>query len=162
MPRDLVQSTLEHLKKYQIERMVLSPKFWAAYSIPVTLKWTTVKYDKKHRNKLPEKQGVYTFVVKPGIADHPECSYLLYVGQTEAQTLRTRFLQYFSEERKARGRNHIKIMARLWRKHLWYCYAPIDDPSLIGAIEDALLNAFVPPLNREYPGVLGKAKRAWS
>jgi hypothetical protein len=33
---------------------------------------------------------------------------------------------------------------------------------LIEDIEEALIKAFVPPLNRDYPGVLGKAKRAWS
>lgn len=162
MSRDLVQITLDHLKKYQVERMVLSPKHWATCSVPVQLKWTTVKYEKSQRDKLPQKQGVYTFVVKPGIVDHPDCSYLLYVGQTEAQNLRTRFLQYFSEERKAKGREHIKYMARLWRKQLWFCCAPVDNPTLIADIERSLLKAFVPPLNRDFPGVLGKARRAWS
>ena len=162
MPQDVVQITLDHLKRYQIERMVLSPKFWAEFKMPIRLKWTVVKYHKNQKDKLPEKQGVYTFIVKPGIADHPECSYLLYVGQTEAQNFKKRFSQYFLEERKTKGREHIKLMARLWKKHLWYCYAPIDDLSLISQIEDSLINAFVPPLNRKFPGVLGKAKGAWS
>jgi hypothetical protein len=162
MPRDIVDTTLAHLKKYQIERMVLSPKYWTACKLPIPLSWTTVKYDKKRKNELPEKRGVYTFIVKPNIVGHPECAYLLYVGQTEAQTLRKRFMQYFSEERKPKGREHIKLMARLWRKNLWYCYAPIDNVSLIEDIEKSLIKAFVPPLNRNFPGVLGKAKRAWS
>jgi hypothetical protein len=162
MRRDIVQLTLDHLKKYQIERMVLSPKFWSECKVPVTLNWTVVKYDKTQRNKLPEKKGIYTFIVKPGIVGHPECAYLLYVGQTEAQNFKKRFTQYFNEERKPKGREHIKVMARLWRKHLWYCYAPVDNVTLIEEIENKLIKAFVPPFNRKFPGVLGKAKGAWS
>jgi hypothetical protein len=161
MAQDVVDTKLDHLKKYRIERMVLSPKGWKSFKVPVSLSWSIVKYEKSQTYKLPTTQGVYTFIVKPDVAGHPDCSYLLYVGQTEKQTFRKRFSQYFIEETKPTGRQHIKKMAKLWKHNLWYCYAPINNLSLIEQVEDGLIEAFVPPLNRKFKGVLGKAIKAW-
>jgi len=161
MAHDVVDTTLARLKKYRIERMILSPVSWKGFKTSLTLNWTTVKYEKSQTHTLPNSQGVYTFIVKPGIANHPECSYLLYVGKTEKQTFRKRFSQYFIEEKKPKGRQHIKQMAKLWKNNLWYCYAPISNLSLIETVEDGLIEAFVPPLNRKYKGTLGKAIKAW-
>jgi hypothetical protein len=162
MARDLVETTLTHLKKYNVDRIVLSPKLWKACKLPVSLNWSVVKYHKSQKSKLPKSQGVYTFVVKPGIVNHPECAYVMYVGKTEKQTFRERFSQYFIEEKNPKGREHIKIMAKFWKDNLWYCYAPVANVNLIDDIEDQLRNAFVPPYNREFRGTIGKARKAWS
>ena len=164
MSFDLVdfRPILAHLRDHAIERVVLSPKLWADCKLSIPLHWTVVKYDKSEKDKLPKTTGVYTFIVKPGIANHPECSYLLYVGKTDQQTLRTRFLQYFSEAKKKKGRAHIKLMLDIWKDHLWYCFATIDDASIIDDIENALRDAYVPPMNREFKGVIGEAIKAWS
>ncbi|HZH31871.1 MAG TPA: hypothetical protein VEY11_13990 [Pyrinomonadaceae bacterium] len=162
IPHDLVKDTLAELREYNISRLVLSPNRWKACNLKISLKWRVVKFDKTHKSKIPlDKQGVYTFVVKPGIANHPECSYLLYVGKTERQGLRTRFLQYFGETKKPTGRPYIKEMIRLWNKHLWFCYATIDDVKKIGDIENKLIEAYVPPMNEDFQGVVGKAMKAW-
>lgn len=157
-----VRTILAHLREHTIERLILSPRLWAECRLSTTLQWTVVKYDKSEKDKLPETTGVYTFIVKPGIANHPECSYLLYVGKTDHQTLKTRFLQYFSEAKKKKGRAHIKVMLDVWKDHLWYCFASIDDASIIDDIENTLLNAYVPPMNREFKGIIGEARKAWS
>ena len=156
-----VEKMRDHLKSYAIDGFVLSPKLWSECLLPVHLNWEMVKYDRSERLKLPETAGVYTFIVKPGIANHPECSYLLYVGKTDKQTLRKRFLQYFSEEQKPKGRTHIKFMGHRYRAHLWYCFAKIDDVSLIDTIEKALICAYIPPMNREFDGIIGEGMKAW-
>ena len=164
MKFDLVSTpeALGHLKLHNINRFVLSPSLWAEFTIPITLDWKVVKYDKREKGKLPQVAGVYTFIVRPGIANHPECSYLLYVGKTDRQTLRDRFLQYFSEAKKEKGREHIKLMLNTWESNLWYCFAEISNTTIIDDIENALLTAYVPPMNRDFKGKLGKALKAWS
>ena len=157
-----VQSTLDDLKKYNVSRVVLSPTRWALFSWTTPLSWNVVRFEESAKDDLPkDKQGVYTFVVKPEIANHPDCAYLLYVGKTEKQGLRTRFLDYFREPKKPKGREAVKLMLRLWKTHLWFCYAPIDDVGEINHVERNLIEALVPPINQEYSGVLGKAVKAW-
>lgn len=159
---DPVQSTLEGLKRYNVSRFVLSPTRWGLYDSAIPLSWNAVKFDKSEKENLPTgKQGVYTFIVKPGIANHPACAYLLYVGKTEKQGFRTRFLDYFREPDRPKARQAVKAMIGLWGNHLWFCYAPVDDIAQIDALERKLIDSYVPPINQEYPGVLGKAVKAW-
>lgn len=157
-----VEDTLADLQKHNISKMVLSPQRWSACRITTDLSWSVVKFDKSQQASIPDdRQGVYTFVVKPEIANHPECSYLLYVGKTERQNLRRRFLQYFDEPNNPKGREPVKLMVRLWQQHLWFCYAPVSNVDEIDTIEESLIDAFVPPINQKYPGQLGRAMRAW-
>ena len=102
--------------------MVLAPKHWQACKLPVKLSWRGVKFDKSNLNNVPKNaKGVYSFVVKPEIANHPNCAYLLYVGKAQEQALRDRFAQYFDE--KAKGddsrRPHITEMLLKWDGFLW-------------------------------------------
>lgn len=150
---DLIDESL-NLREYEIRRMILSPNRWSRYVEVVALNWTIVKFNKTERLKIPNnKSGLYSFVVQPGIAAHPACSHLLYVGKTERQSLRTRFMQYFNEKNKPRGRPLVKRMLRIWENHLWFCYAPIEDEykNEISKIENELLMAFVPPINKDFP-----------
>src|ERR1700733_8602770 len=145
MPADLVGIILDDFKKHTLGRLVLSPSQWATYKERVRLQWDIVKFDKAHKDSIPkDKEGVYTFVLKPGIANHPHCAYLLYVGKTQRQGFRKRFLQYFDEAKRpvGRGREHVKNMVRLWRRHLWFCLAAIDDIAQIDIVESDLKNAF--------------------
>ena len=98
--------------------------------------------------------GVYSFVVQPKIADHPNCSYLMYVGETEKQGFRARYRQYLREKKKgplARKRIHVVRMLRKWDRHMWFLYAPVANSKLIQRIEDELIAAYLPPANREFP-----------
>src|SRR5689334_7568932 len=88
-----------NLAEFHIKRMVLSPQHWKEYSVGTKLKWTAVKFTYANAGEIPKLQGVYTFLVQPGIADHPLCSYLLYVGETENQDFKKRYQQYLRESR---------------------------------------------------------------
>ena len=142
--------------------MVLSPNRWKSFACSAPLSWSIVKFDKANINHIPkDEQGVYTFVVKPDIANHPHCSYLMYVGKTERQGFRERFKQYFSEAARPKGRPAIHFMVSQWIDYLWFCYAPVNDIKAISSIEDSLISAYLPPVNKEYPGKIGKAVQAW-
>jgi len=149
------------LADFHVKRMVLSPYQWAACSLPVDLSWKAVKFTRRNTTTIPEAKGVYTFIVQPGIANHPCCSYLLYVGETESQTFRRRYRQYLRERRAGdqSRRPHVTDMLEKWDGFLWFCFATIEKHSLIGDVENALLTAYLPPSNKTFPAKVGHALR---
>lgn len=152
----------EDLKKYNVSSMVLSPTRWASYVDPTPLTWQKVKFDQQDLYQVPDNEfGIYTFIVDAGVAGHPHCSYLLYLGKAEKQPLRTRINQYFYEPSNPKGRGPVQDMILDWHSHLHVCFAPIKDVSRIDDLENALLEAFVPPMNQTYKGSFGEAYRAW-
>ena len=50
-------------------------------------------------------------------------------------------------------------MVHCWPKNLWFYYAVIDDKRLVDQIEDDLIAAFVPPLNRKFPATISELLR---
>ena len=141
---------------FRVHHMVLYPRAWESYSFPLKLAWGVVPFRADHIIDVPDNQkGVYSFVVEPGIADHPKCAYLLYIGQT-TRSFRVRFQEYLRDE--AAGidgrRAHVSGMLCKWKGYLSFCFAHVDDDSDIEAVEDALLSAYLPPANIELPGKL--------
>ena len=148
------------LAEYHVKRMVLSPEHWRACSLPTRLAWQIVPFTKASADRVPDdSKGVYTFLVQPGIADHPACSYLLYVGQTERQGFRARYQQYLRELRAGEEsrRPHITEMLEKWDGHLWFCFAPVSRDDHITEIEDALLAGYLPPANKDFPAKVSRA-----
>jgi hypothetical protein len=142
------------LADYRMWRMVLAPTQWQSYSSTVNLSWQGVKFEPRNASKVPNNaNGVYSFVVKPEIADHPSCAYLLYVGKAQRQALRDRFTQYFDEKAKGEKsrRPHVTEMLLKWEGFLWFYYAEISSTVKINEIEDSLLAAYLPPSNRQFP-----------
>lgn len=140
--------------------MVLSPPQWQLCRLPVRLAWRTVKFQRANVRRVPNNaKGIYTFVVKPGIANHPSCAYLMYVGKAEKQVLRDRFSQYFVEKDKGETsrRPHVTEMLLKWDDFLWFYYAEISDASKIKQVEDELLAAYLPPSNRTFPSKVRRA-----
>lgn len=98
-------------------------------------------------------------MVQPGIANHPAISYLLYVGKVEKQGFRDRFRQYLNERvvgEKAR-RVHVTEMLDKWDGYLWFCFAAVDDQQAIEGVEDALLAAYLPPVNKDFPATISRS-----
>lgn len=138
------------------EEFVLSPDHWALYKIGTHLDWTVEKFDTASAGLIPNnRSGVYTFLVQPGIANHPQASFLCYVGKAERQSFRRRFRQYLREKGSSNPeRWHIRHMLNEWKDQIWFCYAPIDDPALINDIEEALIASYLPPFNRKFTGTV--------
>lgn len=148
------------LEKFHIRHMVLSPDQWAACSLPISLDWEIIRFRRGESGRVPNSfGGVYTFVVQPSIANHPWCSYLLYVGKAKKRNFRARYGDYLHDLKlgKKSRRRHVADMLTKWDGYLWFCYARIDEEALIDEIEGALLTAYMPPANRDFPGEIGEA-----
>lgn len=140
--------------------MVLSPDHWKKCVPPVKLTWQFTKFDASNAANVPDlEMGVYSFVVQPNVADHPACAYLMYVGKAQDQSLRKRFKQYFKHATETDSRTHISKMLKLWGEHLWFYFAPIANQNIIDDTEQALLNAYLPPYNHRYRGIVAKQVR---
>lgn len=78
----------------------------------------------------------------------------MYIGKAEDQSLRQRFKQYFAHRTDTTRRPHISKMLLSWPDNLWFYFAAINDHSKIDDTEQALLNAYIPPVNRRYHGIV--------
>ena len=154
MAFDLAYSEREtpDLEKYRITRFILHPDQWSAYPNRIKLAWEVIKFNSENANLLPsDKKGVYSFILQPGIADHPLLAYPLYIGMTKEQSFRARYRQYLHEPRHPKPRPLIKEMLTKWSEHLYFVYAPIEDENIIKDVEDDLLMALIPPRNSKFP-----------
>lgn len=136
-------------KKLHQVTFTLVPADWKAYPSTITLKWKLVAFDEKNHSKIPKKSGVYTFVIVPGVARHPRNSLPIYVG--EAKDLNNRYKNYLDDRTNAKARPLVKAMFALWYDYLVYCYAEIDDSSLVHGVQDDLIRALSPVINSMYP-----------
>lgn len=146
------QDTNLSLREHRVDRFILYPKHWEAFTSPTPLSWSRVKFDAAHVLSVPDNErGVYTFVAEPGIASHPSCSYLLYAGMVEDSDFRTRFRSYLSEPTKKKPREHVLYMIHRWKPYLWFYYCQLPPSVKSEMVEDLLLSAFLPPVNRKWP-----------
>ena len=100
-------------------------------------------------------------MLEPLIEGAPKSAYLLYVGKTEAKEgFRSRFGQYFTKKERL-PRPKIDWLFEIWEEYIWFHYAPIDDSSRIVQVEDALLEACVPPFNDKFPASISRVMRAF-
>ena len=134
----------------------LWPRQWGTYS--KCHKWQSVRLDGSEGGNIPDSPGIYTLVAVPHIANHPFCSYLMYVGQSKS--LRRRFREYLSQERKETGRPKIFRFLHLYQDHVWFCYTLVQSTSL-DSVESGLRDAYIPPLNNQFSGELSKVVGAF-
>ena len=129
----------------------LMPEAWQEFIINQDLFpciWKIIKLNEEGKNNLDlnNESGIYTLIVQPGIALHPACSYLMYVGQTH--NLRHRFLNYLRTEKKKRIRPNIYRLLNIYDNHIWFCFTKVDSDKL-DEYENVIMNAYIPPINDE-------------
>ena len=129
---------------------------WATYS--EMHEWQLTKLSDSELGNIPDAPGIYTLLALPGIANHPACSYLMYVGQTVS--LHRRFREYLSKERKESGRPKMFRFLNTYSDHVWFYFTSIDT-ALLDNVENGLRDAYIPPLNDAYSGELSKVVRAF-
>ena len=129
----------------------LWPRQWATYS--GSHKWQLTRLVHAERDNIPDSSGVYTLIVIPEIADHPACSYIMYVGQ--AVSLRRRFREYLTKERKPDGRPKIFVFLNMYPCNVWFCSTLVQRSSL-DSVETGLRDAYLPPLNDVFAGKLSQ------
>jgi hypothetical protein len=152
-------------KRFHVPRFLLNPKQWSSYPNRVPgLTWKRVRFNQAGVAAIPDnKKGIYTFVAEPTIAKHNAIRYLLYVGETHNQSLRTRCKNYLAELTNKKPRIHIYEMLTKWPDHLWIHYAVVTNEPDIEPLEEELIAAFLPPFNRKFPAtVRGRMKAVFS
>ena len=159
--REFVRSTVERLRDARVV-FVHAPKMWDACILPVPLQWTSVEFTAENRDHIPsDKSGVYAFMLEPTFLGPPRSAYLLYIGKADRRRFRRRYRDYIYERDQGFARPPISWMLEKWEGHIRFHYAPVDDVSLIPQVEEALLNACIPPYNERFTGSIGKAIRAF-
>lgn len=153
LPLDIVEGDEFQARKISFH---LLPRLWKEYDKDFDFDWHLVPFTRKSRTSLPRQSGVYSFLLQPSIADHPACSYLVYIGRTN--NLWRRFGDYFEVKQKEKGRPKIHRFLCIYDGFVWFCYSKFPEESLDNC-EKALLKAFVPPLNCDFPGEISSAVR---
>lgn len=158
--QDLVSVSSE-AQSYRVDFM-LWPRQWAQYQNQYQFKWTKLPFTDLNAALVPSNAaGLYCFVAEPGLANHPACSYLLYVGMTDRQSLRARYIQYLNEPKKRKGRPHIQSMLYRWDGYLYFYYAEVTNIALIAQLEGDLIQAYIPPMNKTLPASIRQVMGAF-
>ena len=136
-----------------IRKFLLYPEFWNKNEnkIDIKLKWQFVKFSEKKRAFIPQKRGIYCFVVKPTCENFFETRYLFYIGKTN-RTLRVRFGEYLRDQ-KGKSKPRIKVfeMLNYYKDNVYFYYAEIASKTDVNTCEDKLLNIFMPYINTQIP-----------
>lgn len=133
--------------KAHTHEFVLWPRKWQEYdNVNLVCNWQMHRLVEVERPNIPNQSGVYTLLVQPGIAAHPACSYIMYVGQ--ATSLRRRFGDYLTSEKRESGRPKIFRLLNMYENNLWFCYALVPNDRL-DVFEDALMASYLPPKNSD-------------
>jgi hypothetical protein len=154
-PVDIVSETDE--MKGCILHFTLWPRQWQTYT--QSHEWQNEKLETASATRIPESPGIYTLIIQPGIAGHPSCSYLMYVGKTVS--LRRRFREYLGMERRPDGRPKISYFLNKYDQFIFFFYTLVSTEA-VDNVEEGLKNAYLPPLNEEYEGTIGTSVRAFS
>jgi hypothetical protein len=144
---DILERDQDEMKAYTRE-FVLWRRKWEECGDLINLDWKFYKLTDTERIHIPRESGIYTLIIQPGIASHPACSYLIYVGQTNS--LRRRFGEYLRERTDESGRPKITWWLRRFSQHIWFYFTPVRQEDL-DDIENSLLSAYYPPANDRYP-----------
>jgi len=93
--------------------------------------------------------GIYMFLAKANILPESHL-FLMYIGRariTQTQNLRKRCREYPNENTRPK----IKRMIEQWGQYLYIKYLPLDDNTVIDAVERELINKILPPCNDQIP-----------
>lgn len=137
------------------------PRLWKNASSTKHLKWSTPRlWNPTKRDDIPQKPGLYAFLMIPSLRGAPPGQYLLYVGKAERQTLRARYGDYAREPKRQNGRPRVVRMLTTWPKHLWYTYA-VTSKQQADRAERALRDALIPPFNFDINAEVNAVKKAF-
>jgi excinuclease UvrABC nuclease subunit len=82
----------------------------------------------------------------------------MYVGKTKS--LRRRFGEYLREKNQETGRPVILRLLNKYDGFIWFCFAPVPE-NAITAQENALLAAYRPPFNKQFPAQISPIQGAF-
>lgn len=125
-------------------------------------KWIEIDFPPANLSVLPKSPGVYVFFLHPDLFGLARPSALMYVGK--ATSLRSRISAYLGEIDSRfvdTKRPYVWRMLNVWHGYLKYLYTTTPTVSDAEVLENEMLEALIPPANREIPGEIGKKVRAF-
>jgi hypothetical protein len=124
-------------------------------------KWTTRIFRKETAKHIPEKPGVYAFLIRPGIPLGLDANVLIYIGKA-GTSIRKRYYRYLRESiDPVHGRPKITYWLRKYFDYVHFAYAEIPQPGDPHDLEQRLLAALMPPANDQIPGKLRRKRHAF-
>ena len=148
----------ENEAKAHVHKIPLWPKKWVEFNEEINaFNWSIEKLVNESRDKIPNEPGIYSLLIQSGIANHIACSYLMYVGKTNS--LHRIFGEYLNEQKRRRGRPLINRLLNMYSNHSWFCFTIAAEADL-EIIEDALLEAYLPPKNDRFPASVSQIVEA--
>lgn len=141
---------------------VLFPRLWDTFArrAPgVRLRWAAVRFVAASKRTIPTTPGVYAFVIKRYVADHPEHSYVMYIGSTD--NLRRRFGDYLRERVAGENREDVIWLLNTYKRVLSFTYSSVAAADY-EEMEEKLYTAIWPPINRKGKTVPGMLERTGS
>ena len=137
--------------KYFID-FSLTKQDYASLSIHLNSWSKAFNFTKTNRLKVPKVPGIYLFYVKPDVQIHVEQSYILYIGYS--MNLYNRYGDYLNTYKNSDEPNYIerRIMLNVWEEDLYYTFIELTKLTEveIQAIEEKMIDATVPPVNRKF------------
>ena len=138
---------------------ILSPTQWNQFKLATPLIWQQQPLSDIHTGLIPENRGVYAHSISSRNPNMPPNDYVTYVGLVgdKKQTglkgadrhLRQRFKEYLKET-DSFGRPLVWNILNRYKGFMWFHYAEVTDPVVsLHQIETALLDALLPPCNKE-------------
>ena len=145
--------------KDHVRRFLLYPLFWEDQSrnLPQGLNWQKIKFDENNQTQIPNKHGVYCFVVEPpNTIGLFQTQYLMYIGKASSTGLRARYGHYINEKNgKGIGKQppRIKVQEILndFFGYIYFYFIEELDKKKVIEYEDKLLDTFMPYVNSLIP-----------
>ena len=145
------------IKQY-IRKFLLYPAFWKdpVKQVKHKIDWKQILFQDDNYDSIPNKNGIYCFVVKPPVVNFLfDTQYLFYIGKASSATLRGRYKNYINEKNnkgigKQKPRIKVQEMLNDYYGHIYFFYAELK-ASQINDAEDKLLNMFMPYVNTAIP-----------
>lgn len=136
--------------KAHSHRILLWPAAWKKFTKPRRLNWRKCSFSPAEKSRIPDRPGVYAFLIEPRFYPAIRVAVLMYIGKTD-RSLRTRFGEYLKEADDPTGRPAVSFILTTYSGHLTFYCAPVRPPRSPAKVEDELLASFMPPLNKTYP-----------
>lgn len=127
----------------------------------ITVSWNNVKFLKKNKNFIPDKQGIYMFVLNltTSLDVNDTSKFVLYVGQ--ASSLKNRFDTYFHYENSDVPADFLKrCMVLIWKEKLDFHFFETSGLSTkdLTNVEFDLIDTLIPPINQRFRSKILKKK----
>ncbi len=129
-------------------KFALWKRKWQEFTPLIVYNWQLVKLSVAEQGNIPDSPGIYSLLIQPGIATHPGCSYLMYIGKSVS--LRKRFSNYLHSEKRETGRPKVFRFLNMYPDNVWFCFTGVSADQLKN-VEDVLLETLIPPANDQLP-----------